>query len=251
MTHLTTHNIISPTQYAFRPHSSTTTTLQSVINYIYKQKHNKQPTLAIYIDLSKAYDTVSHSKLIHKLQHEFNFSPNTVQFFRSFFTNRQQSTHTQHAQSHTQTITDGIPQGSTLSTTLFLLYINNIISAVPSSKVYTYADDTTLIITAADIDALEKLAQSELNNLINYFHANNLVPNPKKTQYTVFHLHNPPDIQLLVNNKALEHTKQAKLLGIYMQNNFKHHRTITNIIKKLQPAIQILRHANGYCRHIK
>ena len=52
---------------------------------------------------------------------------------------------------------------------------------------YTYADDTTLIITASTVTDLEKLAQSELNNLISYFHRNNLVPNPTKTVYTIFY----------------------------------------------------------------
>ena len=79
-----------------------------------------------------------------------------------------------------RTITHGIPQGSTLSTTFFLLYINNIIQTVPKSTVYTYADDTTLIVTAETVADLEALAQSELNNLITYFHDNNLVPNPTK-----------------------------------------------------------------------
>ena len=164
MHHLTTHNIISPTQYAFRPNSNTTLALQTIIDQLYRHIKQKQPTLAIYIDLSKAYDTVSHSKLLHKLLHNFNFTEPTVAFFASYFRNRQQSTHTQHAQSSTQTITHGIPQGSTLSTTFFLLYINDIIKTVPDSTVYTYADDTTLIISARTHQALQTLAQSELTN---------------------------------------------------------------------------------------
>ncbi len=67
------------------------------------------------------------------------------------------------------TIPHGIPQGSTLSTTFFLLYINDIIKTVPSSTVYTYADDATLIITAKTEQELRKLAQSELTSLIQYF----------------------------------------------------------------------------------
>ena len=198
MDHLTSNNIISPTQYAFRPNSSTTLALQTIINQLHKQIKNRKPTLAIYVDLSKAYDTISHAKLIHKLQHEFNFSTETTAFFASYFRNRQQSTHTQHAQSDTQTITHGIPQGSTLSTTFFLLYINNIIQTVPESKVYTYADDTTLIITTNSIGELQKLAQSELNNLINYFRTN------------------------------------------------KYKKTITLIIKKLQPLMHSFKYANKF-----
>jgi hypothetical protein len=245
MEHLTKHNLISPTQYAFRPNSSTTLALQKVINNIHRHTRKRDPTLAIYIDLSKAYDTISHTKLLYKLKHEFNFSPGTVAFFASYFHNRKQATHTQHAQSNTSTITHGIPQGSTLSTTFFLLYINSILKTVPNSKVYTYADDTTLVITAKDMSDLQLLAQSELNNLIKYFHHNNLVPNPTKTNYTIFFpIAQHYIIDLHINGTTLKHNTQAKLLGIIIQNNRKHQQTVINITKKLQQVVQWFRYAN-------
>lgn len=245
MEHLTKYNIISHTQYAFRPNSNCTLALQTILNSIHKHKKQHRPTLAIYIDLSKAYDTVSHEKLLNKLQTEFNFSPTTTTFFASYFKNRKQSLHTQHAQSETQTITHGIPQGSTLSTTFFLLYINNIIHTVPNSKVFTYADDTTLIVAADTESELNALAQSELKHLIRYFHHNNLVPNPTKTQYTVFYPR-PPNkpFHLKIGSREIAETKQAPLLGITVQENLKHETTITNIIRKLQPTIQKFRYAN-------
>ena len=245
MAHLIKHNIISPTQYAFRPNSSTTLALQTIIDNLHKNKLKGMPTLAIYIDLSKAYDTVSHAKLLHKLQHDFNFCPKTVAFFKSYLQNRTQTTHTQHATSQPQTITHGIPQGSTLSTTFFLLYINDIINTVPNSKVYTYADDTTLIITDKALGQIQQLAQSELTKLIRYFHANNLVPNPTKTQFSMFHPSNPPICPVLrIQETIIEQAKTAKLLGIQVQENLKHSQTINHIIKKLQPTIHDLRHAN-------
>jgi hypothetical protein len=248
MHHLTSHNIISPTQYAFRPNSSTTLALQTIINEIYKQKSKRKPTLAVYVDLSKAYDTISHKKLLHKLEQEFNFSTDTVTYFRSYLSNRKQSTHTQHAQSRIQTITHGVPQGSTLSTTFFLLYVNNIIQTVPNSKVYTYADDTTLIITADSMQDLQSLAQSELNNLINYFYSNNLVPNPTKTNYTFFYpTHSPKQtLQLNIGTTVLKHHTEAKLLGIVVQHQLKHHPTVANILKKLRQMSTIFRYANKF-----
>jgi hypothetical protein len=245
MTHLTNNNIISPTQYAFRPNSSTTAALQTILNKIHKHKSTKQPLLAIYIDLSKAYDTIEHERLLHKLRHNFNFTEQTTAFFASYFHNRTQSTHTQHAKSNTQTITHGIPQGSTLSTTFFLLYINDIIKTTPKSKIYTYADDTTLIITATTIQDLQNLAQSELSNLITYFHNNNLVPNPTKTEYTVFYPTNSQQpFQLSIGDTPINQTDEAKLLGLSIQENTKYNQAITNIIKKLQPTMQSFTYAN-------
>jgi hypothetical protein len=67
--------------------------LQIIYDEIYKHKHKKTPILAIYIDLSKAYAT----KLLHKLKHDFNLTSDTLEFIASYFVNRQQTTHTQHA----------------------------------------------------------------------------------------------------------------------------------------------------------
>ena len=74
MKHLTENNILSPTQYAFRPNSNTTTAIQAIVNTLHSHTSKHKPTLAIYVDLSKAYDTISHDKMIHKLKHEFNFT---------------------------------------------------------------------------------------------------------------------------------------------------------------------------------
>jgi hypothetical protein len=123
---------------------------------------------------------------------------------------------------HTHTITHGIPQGSTLSTTFFLLYINDIVKTVPDSHVYTFADDTTLIVQAKTLQALQNLAQTELNSLIRYFHTNNLVPNPTKTNYSVFYPYQTThqnSITLKIHTATLEQKAEEKLLGIIVQAN--------------------------------
>ena len=217
--------------------------LQSILSDIHTHTKGKQPTLAVYVDLSKAYDTISHKKLIRKLKHKFNFTPGTLAFFASYFTDRRQSTHTQHAQSDFRTITDGIPQGSTLSTTLFLLYINDIIETVPKSTVFTYADDTTLVITAPTMPALAKLAQGELTGLINYFHSNFLVPNPEKTTYSIFYPKTATEVPLTIGTEQLERVAQAKLLGVYVEENLKHHKTVAKIVQKLGMLAHAFRYA--------
>jgi hypothetical protein len=242
MDHLLTNNLISPTQYAFRPGSNTTMALQSVLSDIHTHRKKRKPTLAVYVDLSKAYDTISHKRLIHKLKHKFNFAPGTLAFFASYFTDRRQSTHTQHAQSNFRTITDGIPQGSTLSTTLFLLYINDIIETVPKSTVFTYADDTTLVITAPTLPELAELAQGELTGLISYFHSNYLVPNPEKTTYSIFYPKTATQIPLTIGTEQLDRVAQAKLLGVFVEENLKHHKTVNKIVQKLG----LLAHAFSY-----
>eukprot|EP00732_Lithocolla_globosa_P003922 Lithocolla_globosa_v1_NODE_3356_length_1691_cov_159.229829.p2 type:complete len:195 gc:universal NODE_3356_length_1691_cov_159.229829:751-167(-) len=104
MAHCSTHNIISPSQYAFRPNSNTSMALQTILDKLHKLTAKHQPTLAIYLDLSKAYDTISHQKLLHKLKHTFNFDDNTILFLTSYFTNRITHTHTQNSISNSTTL---------------------------------------------------------------------------------------------------------------------------------------------------
>ena len=109
---------------------------------------------------------------------------------------------------------------------------------------YTYIDDTTLVITAMTVRELQLLAQSELSSLINYFHDNNLVPNATKTNFTVFNpVTNYQQIELNINDTYIQHNTDAKLFVIYVQNDLKHHKTISNIIRKLQPTIFNFRRA--------
>jgi hypothetical protein len=244
MTHCIKHNILSPTQYAFRPNSNTSLALQTILDKLQQHISNKQPTLAIYLDLSKAYDTVSHQKLLFKLQHIFNFDPHTISFLTSYITNRTQTLHTDNATSNPQLITHGIPQGSTLSTTFFILYINDIATTTKHSDIYTYADDTTLIITARTQALLEQYAQNDLTQLISYLHKNNLVPNQTKTTYTTFYPQTHPDIKLTFNNTPLKQEATTKLLGTLIQNTLKFDQNVTNTIKKLQPHIHTFKYIN-------
>jgi hypothetical protein len=96
------------------------------------------------------------------------------------------------------------------------------------------------------MEALQKLAQSELTSLINYFYTNNLVPNATKTVYSVFYPRTPQQLNLLINNNPLDQESKAKLLGIMVQKDLKHNATILHIIKKLQPTIQSFRYANKF-----
>ena len=107
MKHLLYHDIISPTQYAFRPYSNCTLALQTIIDKIIDDKQRHNPTLAVYVDLSKAYDTVSHKKLLDKLKNEFNFSPGTLSLFLPHIskTEDSHSTPNTHSRKHKQSLT--------------------------------------------------------------------------------------------------------------------------------------------------
>ena len=108
---------------------------------------NKYLYIAIFIDLSKAFDTIDHTILISKLEH-YGVENNELQWFISYMHNRQQYVEIENTKSTTETITTGVHQGSILGPLLFLIYINDLALASTKFSLIMYDDDTTLLISA-------------------------------------------------------------------------------------------------------
>ena len=116
----------------------------------------------LYLDMSKAFDKVSHAKLLHRLR-QFGFGGNILKWFRSYLFNRRQRTTIFGTTSKSLPVTSGEPQGSILGPLLFLLYEDHLSNAVRSSNIAAFADDTKIFKTInSDSDALA--LQTDLTN---------------------------------------------------------------------------------------
>ena len=102
---------------------------------------NNRPTLCVFIDLKKAFDTICHKKLVSKLK-RMNITDKALEFFTNYLDNRQQQTVVNDCKSELRQMTVGVPQGSILGPVLFTLYINDIVTAVTNSQICLFADDT-------------------------------------------------------------------------------------------------------------
>ncbi len=107
---------------------------------------SKIPTDVVYLDLSKAFDTVSHNKLLYKLW-MLGITGPLWQWFKSYLENRHYFVKVENKQSTLLPVLSGVPQESILGPLLFLIYINDLPDIIPSSKVFLFADDTKLIKT--------------------------------------------------------------------------------------------------------
>ena len=141
-------------QYGFRPKHNTTHPIIHLLNQIAisNDKDTKDLTLSVFIDLSKAFDTINPEILLHKLE---NLGVRGIanSWFRSYLTGRKQFMNLYDVKSTMEDMQCGVPQGSILGPILFLIYVNDIRNAT-TLNVLIFADDTTIITSSPNIKEL-------------------------------------------------------------------------------------------------
>ena len=151
---LESQDIIYKHQYGFRQNYSTIHPILHLLNDIYNANDNtsKDITLAIFLDMSKAFDTISHDILLHKLEY-YGIRGTCRDWFASYLINRFQYTEIIGQKSTYQNINTGVPQGSILGPILFLIYVNDINNST-NLNILCFADDTTAYKSGSNIEDL-------------------------------------------------------------------------------------------------
>ena len=202
----------------------------------------------VFIDLQKAFDTVDHSILLHKLSH-YGIRGLVNDWFSSYLSNRIQTTQVGPHVSRKESALCSVPQGSVLGPLLFLIYVNDIFMALDKLTFYLFADDTNLLYADKNLKSLETIVNCELSKVVGWLIANKLSFNTKKTNYIIFHPYqkrNVFDIRIKVYDSRtktffdLERNDHVKYLGVIIDQHlsWKHH--INYIALKISRNIGII-----------
>ena len=162
----------------------------------------KLNTCAIFLDLAKAFDSVSHKILIQKLQN-YGIHGKLLDLFVSYLSSRSQFVKFDNTQSSLIDILFGVPQGSILGPLLFLIFINDLPNA---SKFFIrlFADDTFLCAQNDDFLALENEVNIELKKVYIWLVSNKLTLNIKKSQFMLLtNKKNIPKFTVKINDEEL------------------------------------------------
>ena len=210
-------NILFTFQFGFRKGYSTSLALTETTDSIRRLIDEKNYVLGIFVDLTKAFDTVDHEILLYKMG-VYGVRGHANKFFRSYLSNRSQYTLVNGFESPASIIKCGVPQGSVLGPILFLIYINDLYLAINQGLARLFADDTGIFVHSKNFGTLIDAAKRELSALCEWCKSNKLTINSSKTCFVIFHSKNKyahPDCQeLVIPAMTIKRVKNTKYLGL-------------------------------------
>lgn len=222
--HLNDSGIFYKGQFGFIKNSTTNDALTYLLENIYDNLNHKKNNLLIFIDLAKAFDTVSHNILLSKLGH-YGARGVCNEWFKSYLSNRQQYIEADGITSQIKPVNCGVPQGSVLGPLLFLIFINDFYMCHNASCMQ-FADDTSILLSNRNYLQLGTTANDELQNIFTWLCANGLSVNLEKCSHLIIS-NKTIDKSLLIriNGVSLKRVRHEKLLGVWIDESlsFKEH----------------------------
>ena len=241
------NNMFCANQYGFRTGHCTEYAALEIIDRVTTQLDIKDIPLNIFLDLSKAFDSLDHAILLNKLKY-YGVIGTPLQLIKSYLTDRNQFVQIDNTKSSILHLKTGVPQGSILGPLLFLIYINDFPRASNYFSLIMYADDTTLSSTLPNIKnsrdqiIAEQLINTELNKIDVWLRCNKLSLNISKTKYMLYSMpqKQTPHMSINIGTTYIEQVYNFNFLGLVINSNLKWENHINNISYKCTRVIGIL-----------
>ncbi len=224
-------------QHGFLPNKSTTSQLLCCLNSWTAAVDHKEYIDVVYIDISKAFDTVNHLVLVAKLR-SLGISESVVSWISNYLSYRTQCVKIGDCFSTPVSIASGVPQGSILGPLLFLCYINDLPEVLINSKAYIFADDAKIYLQFPSSESNQKLVQ-DIERVFEWAESRYLkISYPKCSIMHIGHGNNSTDMH--VGDIVIPNSKLVKDLGVWVSEdlNFSHH--IDTICKSANQMVNLL-----------
>ena len=233
---LTKYKVLSKDQFGFRAKFSTEYAIVDIYDKLIRNLDEGLSSCTIFLDLAKAFDSVSHQILLRKL-HCYGIRGKALKLFESYLSSRSQFVKLPNGCKSSLTLVEfGVPQGSILGPLLFLLFINDLPSAT-NLYIKLFADDTFLCAQNKNFSALQNEVNVELEKVFVWLASNKLTLNIKKSKYMIItNKKKLPDFAVKFNGMSLECCKSYKYLGVIIDEKLKWDSHIEYITPKISKA---------------
>lgn len=249
-------NILSNTQFGFRKGKSTEDAVVALTNLVTQKLDKGMKSLAIFLDLKKAFDTVSLPILVRKME-GVGIRGTPLRLLTSYLHDRTQRVKINNYTSNDAHISYGVPQGSVLGPTLFLIYLNGLTSlSLPHGHIFSYADDTAIIFSNASWQSVFTIAEKGLNVVSEWLRSNLLTLNVAKTNYICFSIDKRTqpmtDYKLKIHScnetdkatcrcEVVNRVTAVKYLGVHLDYRLSWHLQIDNVNNRTRKLIWIFK----------
>ena len=246
VTFLEENKLIYRHQFGFRSHMSTEQAATLFLDSIRLNVDKGNLVGACFIDLSKAFDTISHSKLLAKLP-KYGIHDRELDWFTDYLFGRKAIVQFDQTQSDDFVMCSGVPQGSILGPLLFLIIFNDLTDVIKHSKVIKYADDTVLYVSAKSATEISNKLTDDLTTLSKWFDDNELIMNLKKGKTEALLFGTPQkvskqfqDFDVYVNTTKISITKDYKYLGVPLDSSLNMNTFFDKCYKKASSRLNLL-----------
>ncbi|MCW4336379.1 MAG: reverse transcriptase domain-containing protein [Candidatus Thiodiazotropha endolucinida] len=247
--YLNKYQLLHKSQSGFRKHHSCNTALINLVDNWLKGIDNCETVGAIFFDLRKAFDVVDHNLLLKKLA-SYKFDPMSLNWVRSYLTNRSQCILENSLKSSFQSIKAGVPQGSVLGPVLFLLFVNDLPLFINEAHIDMYADDATVHHANKCMDVVETTIQGGGIDFSNWCLSNKMYINLSKTSVMTIgtrqNLQNSNSINIYLNNELLHQTDTQRLLGIEIDKTLSWDVQIDSVCQSVARKITLMKQLSKY-----
>ena len=251
---LTTMGVIYDKQFGFRKNHSTSHAINYSVNKILNEIENKNHVIGVFIDLSKAFDTIDHQKLLVKLEH-YGIRGRCHKILESYLSDRTQQTKFQGNISNKSKVEFGVPQGSVLGPLLFLVYINDIVNTSVYGHFVLFADDTNIFVVGKSANEAYDRANIVLNKINTYMLSNQLHINVGKCCYMHFRPRYDneerrtcarvrpfnSELYLILCGAKLKKVDKVKFLGIIIDDQLTWESQVEHLLTKLNCSIIMIK----------